>query len=72
MRLDPHDFTLTPDLSRTNNRVFPYRHRETHITMLRNCRIGLQEDASNAYVIADGSKLRNCVPEINLYLDWVA
>jgi len=46
--------------------VSTYRHDETHFTMLRNCRIGLEKDAAETYVIADGSKCGNGVSEIKL------
>jgi hypothetical protein len=52
--------------------VSTYRHRETYITMRGDCRISLEKHAAEAYVIADGSKLRNRVSEIKLYVDWVA
>jgi hypothetical protein len=72
VRLNPHHFTLTHDLSGTDDMVLPYRHRETHITMGGKCRISLEKYAPQAYVIADGSKLRNSFPSTKLYLDWVA
>ena len=39
--------------------MFRYRQNETHVTMLRDCRIRLQKDAAHTYVVTDGSKLRN-------------
>jgi hypothetical protein len=64
MRLHSHNLTLTRDLSRANDIVSPHGHNETHIRMVRNGCIGFQEDAAEAYVIADGPKLRTRVSEI--------
>ena len=59
MRLDPYHLALANDLNRTHNSMFRYRHDETHIAMLRKRRIGFQQHTADAYVIADGSKLRD-------------
>ena len=62
--LNPHNLTLPNDLGRTNDMVSAYCHSEAHITMLGNCGIGLQQDAAETYVIADGPKLRDGVSQI--------
>ena len=72
MPLDPDHLALTDELNGANNVMFPYRHNETHITMLRNRRIGFQQHTAEAYVIADGLKPRNCVAERKLHLDGIA
>jgi hypothetical protein len=72
VRLNPYHLALTHDLSGTDDMVTPYRHGETHVTMGGKCRISLEKYTAEAYVIADGSKLRNSFPSTELYLDWVA
>jgi hypothetical protein len=52
--------------------VSVYCHNETHIAVLWNGRIGLQEHAAEAYVFADGSKLGNGVSEIKFYVERIA
>jgi hypothetical protein len=72
VRLDPYHLALADELNRTHNVMLPYRNNETHITMLRNRRIGFQQHTANAYVIADRLKPRNCVAERKLHLDRIA
>jgi hypothetical protein len=72
VRLNPHNLTLTHDLSWTDDMVSLYGHNEPHVAMLRNCRIGLEKDAAETYVVADGTKLGNGVSEIKLYFDRIA
>ena len=66
MALDPDHLALTDELNGANTVMFPYRHNETHITMLRNRRISLQQQTAEAYVIADGLEPRNCVAVLGM------
>lgn len=46
MRLDSYDFSLPYDFSRADDVVILHRHDEVHMTMLRENRISVHEDAT--------------------------
>jgi hypothetical protein len=71
-RLDPHNLPLSNDLSVPNNRVFTDRHHKTHVTMSRNGCVSLEQYASEAYVVADGSELSNRVSGVECDVDRIA
>jgi hypothetical protein len=70
--LDPDDFAFARDLSRANDFVVTYHHSEAHTTMCGNSGISLEQHAAEAYVVADGLKLRNSFSQAKLYVDWIA
>jgi hypothetical protein len=72
VRFNPDDLTFSNDLSLTDDMVSAHCHNEGHVAMRRNCRISLEKNASKTYVIAEGSKLRNRVSEIELYGDGIS
>jgi hypothetical protein len=72
VRFDPDDLTFSNDLSLTDDMVSAHCHNEGHAAMRRYCGISLEKDASKTYVIAEGSKLRNRVSEIELYGDGIS
>lgn len=71
MRFDPDDLAFTHNLGGADDVVSAYLNDELYATVLRNTGVGFEKHTAHADIVADGSKLRNRISQIEPYADRV-
>ena len=71
MRLNSYNLALSNDLNGTNDGVSANCDNETHVAVLGDRRISLQQDPTQADVIAQGVKFGNGRSEAKFQVDRI-